>query len=433
MDILIPFVLLFALLLAGLNVSLSLLAAGVVGIILVDSPTTALALFATEPFREAANYALVTIPMFILMAELITKGRIASDVFTALRAWTTRLPGGTAIATMYAGAGLGAVSGSSAASASMIGRVAIPELKREGNSPEFAVGSVAVAGTLAVMIPPSTVLLLYALLTGTSIAGMLFAGILPGLVTATILALYVLIRSRYVARSRPATAPAAHDARPVRAGRALLSIWPFAVLIVAILGSIYLGLASAIESSALGVLFSLVILVVMRRVSFADVLHALRDTVHLTSMIFMIIVGAGFFGVYLALSQVPVRLAETIAELGIGRWGVLLIILLAVFVLGFFMDQVAIMSLTLPIVFPIVSELGFNAIWFGVLFACLAEIGLVTPPLGLNVYVASSAGGEPPEVGFRGVWPFVLVLLGVVGLLIAVPDITYVLVPEGLR
>lgn len=430
MDVALPLLLLAALLLAGVPVSLSLLTSGFVGTYLVGGAGIALGIIRTEPFRETASYALITVPMFVLMAEFITKGRLAQDIFSSLQAWSGRVPGGAVVATVYAGAGLGAICGSSAAAASTMGKVAIPELRKLGYAAPFSVGAVAVAGTLAVMIPPSTVLLLYALLTDTSIGAMLLAGIVPGLFTATALALYVAFRARREVRSGTAHPGRAYSLREKLVSAR--SLWPFAVLILAVLGGIYTGVVSAIEASALGAACALVILAVLRRLTLRDVGDALRDTAHLSSMIFMIIVGAGIFGFFLTLARVPDQLADLMIDAGIGRWGILGLILLGIFVLGLFMDQIAIMSLTLPIVFPIVTGLGFDAIWFGIVFACLAEIGLVTPPLGLNVYVASAAGGETPETGFKGVWPFVLVMLGVLACLVAFPGLTQVFVPENL-
>lgn len=429
LDILLPLLTLVGLLLMGVPIGFALLISGTLGVAMVTSIDTMMALIQTAPFRETAHYALITIPMFVLMAEFITKGGLAKDLFDALKTWSGRLPGGAVIATVSASAGLGAICGSSAAAASTMGRVAIPELKRLGYTPSFSVGSVAIAGTLAIMIPPSTGLILYALLTDTSIGGMLLAGILPGILTALAYASLAFVRANRAIGRGEATRGAAYALKAkLRAG---LTLWPFLLLILAILLGIYTGVVSAIEASALGAACALVILIVLRRINVREFFDAVKGTVHVTSMIFIIIAGAAIFGYFLTVARVPDMLLGALTSANIGRWAVLALILLAILGMGFFMDQIAIMSLAIPVVFPIIQDLGFNAIWFGVLFAALAEIGLVTPPLGLNVFVASAAGKEPVETGFRGVWPYVVVQLAVITLLVAFPAISTTLVPSG--
>jgi len=423
-------VLLAALLIIGVPVGFALLATGVVGITLVASPEAMLGLVQTVPFRSTSQYALVTIPMFILMAQFITKGGLARDIFDALKVWSGRIPGGAAIATIYASAGLGAICGSSAAAASTMGQVAIPELKRLGYPPSFAVGSVAVAGTLAIMIPPSTGLILYAILTSSSIGGILLAGILPGLLTATAFALVVLLWApRAIKRGH---APVGESFSILQKLKAARTLWPFLVLILSILGGIYSGAVSAIEASALGAITSLILLALLRRISLREAIDAVRDTVYLSAMIAIIIAGAALFGYFLTVARVPQQLLTSLTSAGLSRLTVLLVIVVAIVVLGFFMDQIAILSLAVPIVFPVIQQLGYNAIWFGIVFTALAEIGLVTPPMGMNVFIASAAGGERIEVGFQGIWRFVAAQVVVVAALIAFPQIALFLVPAGL-
>jgi tripartite ATP-independent transporter DctM subunit len=429
-DVVAPIALLVLLIVTGIPIGFALMISGIVGISMVTTPDVALGVLQTLPFRESSAYALVTIPMFVLMAEFITKGGLAKDIFDALKLWSGRVPGGAVVATIFASAGLGAICGSSAAAASTMGRAAIPELKRLGYSPSFSVGSVAVAGTLAIMIPPSTGLLLYALLTGTTIGGMLIAGILPGILIAVAFAVLAVVRARRAIARGEASRGSRYTIGQKLA--AASTLWPFALLIGGILYGIYSGIVSAIEASALGALLALVILVVLRRISGSEFVDAVRGTAQLTSMIFIIIVGAGLFGYFLTVARIPDKLLESLVSAGLGRWGVLLVILFAIFVLGFFMDQIAILSLAIPIVFPIVQNLEFDAIWFGILFTCLAEIGMVTPPMGLNVFVASAAGGETAETGFIGVWPYVAVLGVVLVILILVPQISTALVPASL-
>lgn len=426
MDLIIPIGVLLVLVLIGAPIAFALFASGIIGILLVSSPEVLFGMLQTVPFAEASHYGLLTIPMFILMAQFIARGGLAADIFNALTIWTGRLPGGQVIATIFGSAGLGAISGSSVAAASTMGKVAIPELKRSGYSPSFAVGSVAVAGTLAVMIPPSTALILYALLTETSIGSMLIAGIIPGIVTAIAFALVALVRTLQARRRGEAPRGARYSL--AAKARATKTLWPFGVLIFGILYGIYSGIVSAIEASGLGAFLALVLLAALRRISIPQFIDAVRETVYLSSMIALIIVGATVFGYYLTLAGVPSLLVDSLTAAGLSKYPVLFILLGVFLFLGFFMDQIAILSLMVPLSFPIVTGLGFDAVWFGILIVALAEIGLVTPPLGLNVFVASAAGGEPVEVGFRGVWHYVAAQLGVIGLLITFPAMSLALI-----
>ncbi|CCG05202.1 TRAP transporter large permease [Blastococcus saxobsidens] len=430
MDIALPLVMLLVLLLAGMPIGFALLVTGALGISLVASPDTMLGVLQTLPYRSTTSYSLVTIPMFVLMANFITKGGLGRDIFESLRQWTGRLPGGSVIATIYASAGLGAICGSSAAAASTMGQVAIPELKRQGYSPALSVGAVAVAGTLAIMIPPSTGLIFYAILTEQSIGAMLIAGIVPGLIMALALSAGVLAWA--IPGQRRGTIPRGTAFSLKQKLYSSRLLWPFVVLIVAIVGGIYFGVVSAIEASALGAAISLLMLVLLRRITWPEMVHGIKDTVYVTTMIYIIILGAHAFGQFLSMSRVPSRMLEALTTAGLGRWTVMLLILLAVLVMGFFMDQLAILSLSLPLIFPVIMELGFDPIWFGIVMILLAEIGLVTPPMGLNVFVAAGAANEPVEVGFRGIWPFVGIMFAVLALLLLVPDIATFMVPADL-
>lgn len=425
MTIALPLLLLLLFLLAGMPVGFALLTSGALGIMMVTSTDVMLGILATLPYRSMTSYSLVTIPMFVLMASFITKGGLGKDMFDSLRMWSGRLPAGSVVATIMASAGLGAICGSSAAAASTMGKVAIPELKRQGYSPELSVGSVAVAGTLAIMIPPSTGLILYAVLTEQSIGAMLLAGVVPGILLAVAMAGAVTLWA--IRAQRVGTVPrgSAYSLKAKLYGSRLL--WPFLVLVLAIVGGIYFGVVSAIEASALGALISLVLLIAMRRITGREILDSLKDTAYITTMIYTIIMGAHAFGEFLTLSAVPTKLLTSLTSVGLGRWGVLLVILLAILIMGFFMDQVAILSLAIPLVFPVIMALKFDPIWFGIIFTLLAEIGLVTPPMGLNVFVAAAAGEEDVSVGFRGIMPFLGVMFAVLVLLLVFPGIATML------
>jgi C4-dicarboxylate transporter DctM subunit len=416
----VPIALLLVLLALRLPVAFALIVAGSVGVYLAASMDAVVGLLQTIPYRSTTSYALLTIPMFILMAQFATHSGLTRDIFSSLRLWLGWLPGGLALSSLMASAGLAAVSGSSVASAATMAKVAVPEMRRHGYSATFALGSVATAGTLAVLIPPSTGLVLYGIITETSIGDMLLAGIIPGVVTTGILAAVIIgwgVRHR-------GTVPAPTSATWVERFSSMRSFWPIPVLIVLVLGGIYSGAVTVVEASAVGASAMFVVLLISGGNRVQALHDALADTARITAMIFTIIFGAHVFGAYLSLAAIPQDLLALVQDAQLSKWAVLGFVVVLLLIMGCFMDQVAILVLTLPILFPLMTSLGFNPIWFGIVVIKLGEIGMITPPLGLNVFVASQAAGEPVEVGFRGVWRFFVAELFALAVLIAFPALS---------
>lgn len=408
LDFALPLALLVALLAIGVPVAFSLIAAGSAGLLLVGDVAAVLSVYQTSPYRSTANYLLVTVPMFILMAELASLGGLTRSLFDAIARLFRRVDGGLGIATVQAAGVLAAVSGSSTASAAAMARIAVPEMMRNGYSASLAMGIVSVAGTFAIMIPPSIALVLYAVIAEVSIGKILMAGVLPGLLSVLVhsVLVWVLWRRWRGARAEapdagpPGPAAGAGDA-PI--GTLLLRTVPILLLILAVLGGIYSGIVTPTEASAVGALGALVVGWGFGDLDARRALEALRRTALTTTMIFAIVIGATIFGYYMTFSRGIELFVAAVDGLPVADWMVLGTILLTLVVLGCFMDQIAIMLLTLPVLVPIVDRLGFDLIWFGIVFVKIVEIGLVTPPVGMNVFVTASAVKLPIEQAFRGI------------------------------
>ncbi len=404
MEIYLPIILLFVLLALGVPVFLSMAASGAIGLILVADLDTLLGIFATNSYTQVAHYEFLSIPLFILMANFLTASNITSDLFWVAQKWIGRLPGGLAISTVIAGAGLGALSGTSTGSTATLAGAAVPEMNKHGYSKNLSLGVASISGTLAIMIPPSGTLIIFGLISGYSITDLFRAGIIPGILTALMYVLVVLI---WVKR-RPQDAPTITEKVPFKEKVASIKhLWSILLLILIVLVSIFSGWVTITEAAGIAALGSFLIPLFMGRMSFEKVKTALTSTIRTTTMIFAIIIGAMVFGYYLTLTQITRHLVDFIAGLDISAAYIVLIFVLLYAFLGLFMDQVAILYLTLPLAIPIVEALGVDVIWFAILIVAAAETGLVTPPLGLNCYVAAGATGESLEKTFKGVMPFV--------------------------
>ena len=410
--------LLLVLLMLRVPVAFALLLSGAAGIMILDGPAGLAGVLAITPYEHVASYTISTLPMFVLMAEFLTGGRFTKDVFAMANAWLARLRGGVAYAALAGGVLLAAVSGSSTAAASTLASAAYPEMRRYGYEASFATGTLAVIGTLAIMIPPSLGLILYAVFTENSVGALLLAGVVPGVLTAGVyvLAINVLLRLN------PASAPREGAPAPLRERlRLTAGAWPVILVLVGVLYALYSGVITPTEVGAVGALAALVLALVMGRMNRRAFIASVRSAARTSAMVVTIIAGAAVFGLFLTLSEMPQALLAAVSESGLNRWWVLIAVLAALLVLGFFLDQLAILLLTLPLTYPLLTGLGFDPIYLGVIFVKTAEIGLVSPPMGLNVFVVSGVTGVPASRTFKGVWPFVAVELVLLALLVAVP------------
>jgi C4-dicarboxylate transporter DctM subunit len=404
MTVVLPIVGLFVLLLIGVPVAFSLGIAGAIGILLNTGWSAMTGVLQTSPHTSAAKFILTTIPMFILMAEFLLKGGLIKQLFNATYRWIGKIPGGLGIATVVASAILGALSGSSTASSATMAKSAIPEMQRFKYKDTLSAGTVAIAGTLALMIPPSIILIVYAILTETNIRLMLIAGIVPGILTAIGYIGTILVWLKI----RPQDGPHTQSFTLKEKLESLKGITSILLLMAFVIAAIYIGFITPTEAGAVGALLALVLMLAKSKFNFHEMKSAIGSTLNTTSMIFTIIIGAMIFGYFLTASQVTQSIISYVGALPYPAFVIMGIIVLIYIILGTFMDQLAILFLTLPLTFPIAVSLGYEPIWFGIIVTKTVEIGLVTPPLGLNVYVTSSASKVPIKDTFKGVAWFLI-------------------------
>jgi len=411
-------ILMLVFLFLGMPVAFSLGTAGAIGLYIFGGSDAVLGILGTVPYRSAAHYTLSTLPMFILMAQFISVSGIVDDIFVAAQRWLEGLPGGLAITTIFAAAGMAAMSGSSTASAATLSTMAVPQMIKHGYSARVATGVVTVAGTLAIMIPPSIAFVLYGIITETSIGQLLIAGIIPGILTAAMYCVGVLIWSKAAPGSMP---PSTNMYSWKDRVDSLKPLWPFLFLASIVIGSMYGGLATPTEAAALGAFGSLVIPMALRRMSKKNFSTAVVSSMKSTTMIFTIIIGAMIFGYFLTITESTQHLVAYIGGLEVNRWWIMIAIVVMYLILGCIMDQVAILLITLPMVFPLIVSLGFDPIWFGVICTKTAEIGMASPPVGMNAFVVSATTKVPLEDVFRGTWPLLAVDVVSLALLLAFP------------
>ncbi|BBK41782.1 C4-dicarboxylate ABC transporter [Allostella vacuolata] len=372
------------------------------------------------PYSDTTNYALSVLPLFILIGHLAHHAGIVQGAYRCARAWLGWLPGGLGIATIFAAAGFAAVSGASTATAAVFARIALPELLKAKYHPSIASALVAAGGTLASLIPPSAIMVVYGIITETSIGGLLLAGFIPGVISAVVYASAIFFR--FVLN--PGLGAASPDAGWKERIETLPEVAPIVFVIGAVLGGMYTGWATPTEVGALGAFIIFVMALARRTLSGRGLLVSLVETAKLSVMIFSIIWGVLIFVRFLAFAGVSSSFAAWIHALGVSPYLVLFCVILLYIVLGMFMDGIGMLLLTLPVISPVMTSLGFDPIWFGIIVVKMVEIGLLTPPVGLNCYVVAGVRPDIPlQQIFRGVWPFVIADLACVGLFIAFPGI----------
>lgn len=376
-------------------------------------------LMGTVPVDVLSNYVLSTLPLFILMGNVAAAAGLSTLLFDAINTAVGRYRGGLAVATVLTSGAFSAAAGSSLATTSTMARVAAPEMLRFNYHPRLVSGAVAAGGTLGIMVPPSTMLIIYGYLTETSIAALFIAGILPGLLLIAALSLTVFV---WVSL-RPEHAPASPPPEGMSIRR-LLGLAPVLVLFCVLMGGIYGGLFTPTEGAAVGAGSAIVIAAVTGRLGWADLVPALRQTVEQSVVIYLIIIGTAFFQFFMEASRVPVQIADTVAELDLDPIVVMAVIMIFIALLGCLMEGLGIMFLTVPVLFPVVLALGFDPVWFGIMMVLLVELGLITPPVGLNIFVLVSLVERLGlRDAFAGVFPFVLAVITVALILLALPEI----------
>ena len=413
-------VLLLALLMFGMPIAFALGVSGAIGIFFATGFSGMLSQTSATAYRSVAESTLAAIPLFVFMAELMSQGGMARQVFNAANKWMGFLPGGVGIAAVLASAGFAAVSGSSTAASGTLAAISLPEFKRLGYGLPAATGIVAVAGTLAVMIPPSIAMIIYGIMTQTSIGKLLISGVIPGVLTA---ALYVVGIYGW-ARMQPRVLPAGERAPWPERWAALRAVGGFLFIVVSVFVTLYAGIATATETAAVAAGITLAYLVLAGRLGARGIFEALARTVRISAMMLLIVVGALIFGYFLTITRATPELVDMIGRSNLQPWMVMTLVVVLYLILGMLMDQIAILLITLPVTFPLVTSLGYDPIWFGVVIVKLVEIGLVTPPVGMNVFVVSGATGVPVSQVFRGTAYMLLFEFVTLALLLAFPALS---------
>jgi tripartite ATP-independent transporter DctM subunit len=401
-------------------VGTAMMLVGFVGILQIN-PRGALPTLAGEAFSISTIFSLTILPLFILMGNLAGISGMSRDLYDAAHAWVGHWRGGLASSTIVGCAGFSALSGSSLASAVTMGRVALPEMQRYKYDNRLATGSIAAGGTLGILIPPSAGFVIYAILTEESIGRLFIAGVLPGILLSGlfILAIYILTSIN------PALGPASGAAKPLveRLQALRRASWIIGIILVTI-GGIYAGVFSAIEAAGIGAFLAFLVALMRRTITIQSMKEVLGHTLRSTATTFYILIGAFVFTPFIALSGIPDALLGVLLDTGANRFVILLLALGFFIFLGTFLEGFAILVLTLPLVQPIMEQLGFNMVWFGVLMVIVLEMGLISPPVGINVFVVKGIAPDVPMNDiFRGIWPFWFAMLLAILILIAVPEI----------
>jgi tripartite ATP-independent transporter DctM subunit len=419
MTVLLVLVLLFGLLAIGVPVAFAMAFSGSVGLYMVGGTEALFGILQTAPLSTVSSYELIAIPMFLLMAEFVLVAGVADDLFKCAAAWVGRVPGGLGMATAITGAAFGAICGTSTASAATLSSTSLPAMLRQGYEPKMAAGVVAISGTLAMLIPPSVALVVFGLLAEVSIGKLLIGGIIPALiVTGAIMGtVYLLVVLD------PARAPSPKRVPLAEKLRLLKVVGPMVILFGIVSGVIYTGIATPTEASAIGSFGAFLLAIAKRRLSPHTLYKALVGAAHGTCMIAAILLGASIFGYFFALTQVTQDLVAWVGGLPTSRWVIICILLFGYIVLGSFMDQIAILVLTVPVVLPLIKSLGFDPIWFGVIKIVTAEVGMITPPIGLNCFIVARYSGRPVGEVFQGTWPHFIAHILVIALFVAFPQL----------
>jgi len=412
--------LLLLLFLLKMPVAFAMAFVGFIGFAYLSGPEPALSLLAQDIYHTFSSYPLSVIPLFILMGTFAFASGISQRLYNTTYTWVGHLRGGLTVATVLACAGFGAICGSSTATAATMGKIALPEMKKYNYDDTLATGTVAAAGTLGILIPPSTVLIVYGILTEESIGKLFIAGVLPGI----LLSLAFVATVIFLCVRNPAIGPPGTPTSWREKLKALTGIIEAIILFLLAIGGLFLGWFSPTQAGAIGAGGALLIGLARRQLSWQKFIEAGKDGLRTGCMVIFIITGAVIFGHFMAISTIPFVLADWIGNLPIPPLAVMAVLIFIYFIGGFFMDSMALVVVTIPIFFPIVMKLGFDSIWFGVIIVLVAEMGVITPPVGVNVFVLKGIAPDVPlEKIFKGILPFLAALIVVTFILVVFPQI----------
>lgn len=407
---------------AGLEIALALGLVGLLGLVYLKGWSVGLSVIGSVAWSNATSFSYVAVPLFVFMSAILLHSGIGRSLYTAVAQWTGFLPGGLAVASVFACAIFAAVSGSSVATSATIGMIAIPEMERRGYARPLIYGSLAAGGTIGILIPPSIPMIVFGVMTETSVGQLYIAGIVPGILMALLFAAYIVA----YASLRPEAAPRSAEAAVALGARlrSLVEVGPVALLIAVVLGSMYLGVVTPTEAAALGAAVSLVLALLARGLSGPGLVRAFHETVRTTSMVMLIIIFASIFSHVIALIGAPRALFALVTGLELPGWAVLGLIFLFLIAIAYAMEELSVMIIMLPILFPLVTGLGYDPIWFGIVMIVWLEMGFITPPVGLNLFVIQSvARGSRMRDIAAGATPFVVLMILVEVLLFLFPGL----------
>lgn len=417
-------VILLIVMLFGMPIGFTMALVGFAGFSYLINLRAGVDLLETIPYRTVAAYPMSLIPMFILMGEIAACAGIITGLYNTAQKWLGHLPGGLAIATVGACAGFAAICGSAVAPAALFSKISLPEMKKSRYDSGLASGIIAAGGTLGILIPPSIAFVIYGILTAQSIGKLFIAGILPGLLLTAVLMLTILI----LCRLRPDLGPPAAKASWKVKLISLKGIWETAILFILVLGGIYFGVFTPTEGGGIGAAGTIFIALIKRQLNWTKFTAALRSTLESTAMIFILLIGAYVFGALIARSELPLIMAQLAQESNLNPYIILSFIIIFYLIMGCISDIISTTVLTIPIFYPIVVNLGFDPIWFGVIFTLMNQIGMITPPIGLNVFIIQGIAKDIPMYAiFRGLTPFVIAMIIFVVVLVVFPQISLVL------
>ncbi len=406
----------------GLEIAFSLGLVGLLGLFWLKGWTIGLGVVGSVSWSNASSFSFVAVPLFVFMSAILLHAGIGQSLYAAVARWVGFLPGGLAVASVFACAIFAAVSGSSVATAATIGMIAIPEMERRGYHKPLVYGSLAAGGTLGILIPPSVPMIIFGVMTETSVGQLYMAGILPGTLLGLLFAAYIV----GYAMLYPDRAPRGEEGRvPLREKlRSLVEVAPIALLIVVVLGSMYYGIVTPTEAAALGVSMSLLLAVTIGHLTWSGLRRAFHETVRTTSMIMLIIIFASIFSHVIALLGTPRALLGLVTGLNLAPWMVFALIFGVLILIAYALEELSVMIIMLPILFPLVTGLGFDPVWFGIVMVVWLEMGFITPPVGINLFVIQGvARGSSMRDIAVGSTPFVLILILLVVVLFLVPDL----------
>jgi C4-dicarboxylate transporter DctM subunit len=404
----------------GLPIAFSFATMGLVGITLIQGLGPGLSSLADAAYSETASYILTTIPLFVLMGQFAFHSGISRDLFRAAYKWMGRLPGGLALATTLACTGFAACTGSSVASAATMGTIAFPEMERYHYSPRLSTGAIAAGGTLGILIPPSTIFIIYGIITETSIGDLFIAGIFPGLMLSFLFCAVIYL----TCKRNPKLGPPGVASSWKEKFASLAGVWGMVLLFILVIMGLYFGLFAPSEAGTIGAFGALMIALFRGRLTKGIFMSALVETVRISCFSLFVLVGAMLFNTFLTMTGVPQMVSEWVIHIPVSPFAILILIVIFYIPLGMVIDCLPMILLTMPFVFPIIEGFGYSPVWFGVLVCVLGELSLITPPVGINIYVVQGVTKVPLDEVARGIMPFVIAFLIGLAFLIAFPQIS---------